>query len=109
MSEIKLNFRISFDLLELATFGTNYGLQTVIETVTRCPKVALRYFVPLAAKRFLEMIDTLVFFSANLAYASHNSPTDWNTRILCGENEVRNLIFKNSWAARAECDGAESY
>ena len=48
MSEIKLNFRISLDLFELATFGTNYGLQTVNETVTRCPQVVLRYFVPLA-------------------------------------------------------------
>ena len=68
MSEIKSKFRISLDLFELATFGTNYGLQTVNETVTRCPKVALRYFVPLAAKRFLEVIDTLIFFSANLAF-----------------------------------------
>ena len=64
----KSNFRISLDLFELATFGTNYGLQMVNETVTRCPKVALRYFVPLAAKRFLEVIDTLVFFSAHLAF-----------------------------------------
>ena len=55
-------------MFELATFGTNYGLQMVNETVTRCPKVALRYFVPLAAKRFLGVIDTLVFSSANHAF-----------------------------------------
>ena len=67
MLEIKSNFRISLDLFELATFGMNYGLQTVNETVTRCPKVALRYFVPLSGKRFLEVIDTLVFFSAKFA------------------------------------------
>ena len=67
MPEIKSNFRISLDLFELATFGTNYGLQSVNETVTRWPKVALRYFVPLAAKRFLEVIATLVlFFGPNL-------------------------------------------
>ena len=62
MSEIKSIFRISLDLFELATFGRNYGLQTVNKTVTRCPKVALRNFIPLAAKRFLEVIDTLVSF-----------------------------------------------
>ena len=93
--EIKSNFRISLDLFELATFGTNYGLQTVNETVTRCPKVALRYFVPLAAKRFLEVIDTLVFFSANLAF--QNTPGTIVQRIfwwpLCVGNEARNLIF----------------
>ena len=61
MSEIKSNFRISLDLFELATFGMNYGLQTFNASVTRCPKVALRYFVPLAAKRFLEVIDTSIF------------------------------------------------
>ena len=64
--KIKSNFRISLDLFELARFGTNYGLQTVNEIVTHCPKVALRYFLLLAVKRFLELIDTLVFFSANL-------------------------------------------
>ena len=44
----KINFRISLDLIDLASFGTNYGLQTVNDTVTRCPKVALRYLVPLS-------------------------------------------------------------
>ena len=67
MSELISHFRISSDLFDLANFGTNNGLQTANATVTRCPKVALRYFVPLAAKRFLELIDTLVFFSGNLA------------------------------------------
>ena len=71
------NFRITLDLFELATFGTNYGLQTDNETFRRCPKVALRYFVALAAKRFLEVIDTLVFFGANLSFPRHNSPTDF--------------------------------
>ena len=56
------------DFFELATFGTNYGLQAVNETVTRCSKVVLQYFVPSAAKRFLEAIDTLVFFRAALAF-----------------------------------------
>ena len=98
MSEIKSNFRISLELFELATFDTNYGLQTVNETGTRCPKVALRCFVPLAAKPFLEVIDTLVFFSANLAF--QNTPGTIVQRIgirrflwpLCGWNEARNLI-----------------
>ena len=62
------NFRISLDLFELATFHMNYGLQTANETVTRCPKVALRYFLPLVSKRFIEVIDTFVFFSGNLAF-----------------------------------------
>ena len=66
MSEIKSNFRISLEMFELATFGTNYGLQTANETFTRCPKVALRgYFVPLAAKRSLKMNDT-IFLVATL-------------------------------------------
>ena len=67
LSEIKAHFKISFDFFELAIFDKNYGLQTANETVTRCPKVVLRYFVPFAAKRLLEVIDTLVYFSANLA------------------------------------------
>ena len=66
MLEIKTNFRISLDSFEMATFGTNYGLQTANETITRCPKVALRYFVTLAVKRFLELIDTLVFLVPTL-------------------------------------------
>ena len=99
MSEIKSNFRISLDLFELATFGTNYGLQTVNETVTDCPKVTLRYFIPLAAKRFLEVIGPFVFFSANLAF--QNTPGIIVQRIgirifwwpLCSRNETRNRIF----------------
>ena len=67
MSEIKSNFRISLDLFELVFFVLNFGLETANKSVTRSPKMALRYFVPLAAKRFLELIDTLVFSSANLA------------------------------------------
>ena len=99
MLEIKSNFRISLDLFELANFGTNYGFQTVNETVTRCPKVVLRFYDPLAAKRFLEVIDILVFFSANLAL--QNTPGTIVKRIgirrfwwpLCGGNEARNLIL----------------
>ena len=99
MLAMKSNFRISLDLFELATFGTNYGLQSLKETVTRCPKVALRYFDPLAAKRFLEVIDTLVLFGVNLAF--QNKPGTILQRIgirrfwwpLCGGNEARNLIF----------------
>ena len=51
--EIASNFKISLDLFELVTFGTNYDPQTVNETVTRYPNVALRYFGPLPAKRLL--------------------------------------------------------
>ena len=95
----KINFRISLDLIDLASFGTNYGLQTVNDTVTRCPKVALRSFVPLTAKRFLEVIDTLVFISGNLALK--NTPGTAVQRIgirrfwwsLCGGNEATKLIF----------------
>ena len=82
MSKIKSNFRISLDLFESATFGTNYGLQTVNETVTRCPKVALWYFVPLAAKHFLEVINTLVFCQPCFPkYPRTNSPTDLHPEI----------------------------
>lgn len=50
----------------MATFGINYGLQTVSEGVARCPKVGLWYFGPFPANRLLELVDTLVFFSDNL-------------------------------------------
>ena len=68
MSEIASNFRINLDLLELVNFGTNYGLQRANETVTHCLNVTLRHFGPFRAKRLFEVIDTLVFFSANLAF-----------------------------------------
>lgn len=68
MLEIASNFRINLDLFKNATFGGNYGLQTADEAVAGCPKVALRYFSLFKAKRFLEMVDTLVFFSANLTF-----------------------------------------
>ena len=98
-SEIELNFNIILDLFELVTFDTNYGLQTANETVTRCPKVALWYFGQFPAKRLLEVIDTLVFFSANLAF--QNTPETIAQRIgirrywwpLCSGNEARNLIL----------------
>ena len=89
MSEIKSNFKNSLDLFELASFGTNYGRQTVNESVTRCPKVALRYLVLLTMKHLLEVIDTLVFFSAKLAF--RKMQRFWWA--LCGGNEARNLIF----------------
>ena len=106
MSEIASNFRISLDLFELVTFGTNYGLQAANETVTRCPKVALRYFGPFPAKRLLEVIDTLVFFNANLAF--QNTPDAMVQRIcirrfwwpLCAGNEATFCI--HSWVACAE-------
>ena len=84
MSEIILNFRISLDLFELATFDMNYGLQTANKTVTCCPKVALRYFVPLATKRILEVIDTLVFECQPCLpkYPRHSSSTDWHSELL---------------------------
>ena len=47
----------------MATFGTNYGLQTADKAVTGCTKVALRFYGPLPVK---QMIDTLVFFSQKL-------------------------------------------
>ena len=59
------NFRISLDLFELATFGTNYGPQTADKAITGCKRVTLRYFGPFPAKRHFEMIDTLAFFSEN--------------------------------------------
>ena len=71
MLEIAYNFRISLDLFELVTFGTNYGLQMVDKAITGCTKVALRYFGPFPAKRGLEMSATLVFFSENLSQKSN--------------------------------------
>ena len=44
MLEITSNFRNSLDLFDLATFGTNYGLQTADKAITSCTKVALQYF-----------------------------------------------------------------
>ena len=32
--EMTSNFRISLDLIELVTFGTNYGLQTADKTIS---------------------------------------------------------------------------
>lgn len=66
MSELTSNFRIKSFLFELGTFGTNYGLQTADRVIVRCPKVALRHFGPFPAKRLLKMVDTWVFFRANL-------------------------------------------
>ena len=57
------------------------------ETVTRCPNVALRHFGPFPAKRFLEVIDTMVFFSANLAF---QNTTDTDTQ---GKLVNRSILF----------------
>ena len=46
MLDITSNFRMSLDLFELATFGTNYGLQIADKAVTYGEEVALRYFGP---------------------------------------------------------------
>ena len=48
MSEIKSNFRINLDLFELATFGTNYGLQTVNETML--PESGSAVFCPIGGE-----------------------------------------------------------
>ena len=42
MLEITLNFRISLNLFELATFGTNYDVQTADKAIRGCMKVAER-------------------------------------------------------------------
>ena len=98
--EITSKFITSLDLCELATFGTNYGLQTADKALTGCTKVALRYFGPFPAKRRLEMIDPSVFFSENLTL--QNAPNAKVQRfeiqkfcwLLCGRNEARILLFK---------------
>ena len=82
MSEMASNFRISLDLFELVTVGINYGPQAANETLTLCPNVALPYFGLFPAKRLLELIDTLVFFSANLAFQNTPDTTDWYPEIL---------------------------
>ena len=100
MWEIKSNFGISLDLFELATFDTNYGLQTADKAITGCTKVALRYFGLFLAKRRLKMIDTLLIFSENLTI--QNVPGAKVQRIeilrlwwlLCGRYEARNILFK---------------
>ena len=99
MSEIASNFGISLYLLELVTFAKNYAHQTANETVKRCPNVALRYFGPFPAKRLLEVIDTLVFLSPNLAFQNTSDTTVQRIGIrrfwwpLCARNEAKNLIL----------------
>ena len=66
MLEITSNFKINLDLFEWATFFKNYGHQTAYKAITGCTKMALRYFGPMAAKRSLELINTLIFFSEKL-------------------------------------------
>ena len=72
MSEIASNFKISLDLFELITFDTNDDLQTTNQTVTQCPNVALRILALSRRSACLLVIDTLVFFSANIAF--QNTP-----------------------------------
>ena len=111
MLEITSDFRIRLDLLELANFGMNHGLQTVDKATKGCTKVALQYFSPFPAKRSFEMIDTVVFFSENLTLQNasgakvqriENRRNWWP---LCCGSEAK-LI--HSCLTRAECDGAES-
>ena len=104
----KSYFRISLDLFQLVTFGTNYGLQTVNEIRHTLPEIgSAGYFVPLAAKRFLELIDSLVFFSANLAFQNTLGTIVQRIGIrrfwrpLCGGNEAKNLCFWVRWSVCA--------
>ena len=60
MLEMTSNFRISFDLVELATFIVSYGLQTADKAIPGYTKG------PFPAKRRLKMIASLAFFSENL-------------------------------------------
>ena len=100
MLEITSNLRFSLDLFELATFDTNNDLQTADEAITGCTKVVVRYFGSFPAKRSVEMIATLVFFSKN--FTLQNAPGAKGQRIviwrfwrpLCAKNEARNLLFK---------------
>jgi hypothetical protein len=98
----------------MATFGPNYGLETADESIASCPQVALRYFGPFPAKRCLEMIDTSVFFSTNLAL---QNDLERKVQRICiwriwwplyRGNDARNVFFSHSWLTRALCDGAES-
>ena len=96
--EITSNFRISVDLFELATFDTSSYLQTANKAITGCTKATLRYFSPFLAKRCLEMIDTLVFFSENLTPQNDPGAEVQLIKIrrfwwpLGGRNEARNLL-----------------
>ena len=72
MLEITSHFKISLDLFEMATFGTNYGLLTADKAIAGGTKVALPYFSPLQARCSLEIINTLIFFSEILAH--QNTP-----------------------------------
>ena len=100
MLKIKSNFRISLDLFQLATFGTNYGPQTADKAVTGSTKVALRYLGPFPAKRRLEMIDSLLYFSEHLTLQNIPGVKVQQIEIriywwpLCRRNEARNLLFK---------------
>ena len=83
MLEITSNFRICLDLFKLASFGTNYGLQTADEEITNCTKVDLRYFGPFPALRCLEMIDTFIFF-VRYKIERRRCLTNWDPEILVG-------------------------
>ena len=98
--EITTNFKISIELFELATFGTNYGLQTADKAITGCMKVVLRYFGPFPAKSSLEMIDTLIFFSENFTFQNVSDAIVQRIEIrrflwsLCNRNKATNLLLK---------------
>ena len=97
-------------MLELPTFGTNYDHQTADKASTVCTKVALWYFCPFPAKRRLEMIDTLVFFSENLTLqtAKAQMSSGLETGGFGGHCAVEITFLTHSWLTCAECGGAES-
>ena len=72
-------------MFELATFGANYDFLVADKTFTGCTKVSLRYVGPFSAKRSLDMMDTLVFFSENFTLQKgprRKSSTDLESEIL---------------------------
>ena len=109
------NFRISLDLFELATSGTNYGLQTAFKAFIGCTKVALWYFDSFPAKCCLKMNDTLIFFLVrNLlskmpqAQMSHGLRSGVFGGHYAVEMKRRTSFLWHSWLMRAKCEGAES-
>ena len=64
---VTLNFRISLDLFQLATIGTNHGHQTA----KKASQAARKWLCGVLARR-LEMIYTLLFFSENLTAQKSN-------------------------------------
>ena len=108
------NFRISLDLFELATIGTNFDLQTAGKALTGCTKMAPRYFGPFLAKRRLQMIGTLVFFLVRTLLSKmpqaqkSNGLRSEDFGGHCAAEIKRGTFFlSHSWLTCAECGGAE--